>query len=166
MNRPHLLVCVLVASCGGGGTTGGLTPEQIGQKAFDLLKADNFTGYYTQLVATPTMVKATCPGLAPALVDRYFESQEGSVRLQEERFVECRANIDFSQATLSRVRVRQKTQELTPPECVQPILRVDVNVDVRVGGDTFYFTVGDVMQFTGGWRAYRRLKDCGNVEPP
>jgi hypothetical protein len=155
-----LLGGILLGACGG---SANLEPESIGRLAFDFLKANNFTGYYTTLVATPTMVERTCPGLAG--VTRYFDSGNGSPRVQEDRFIACRAAIDFSRATLREVRIIPRAEELTPPECVLPILSRDVVGVVQVGAETFYFTVSKVMQFSGGWRAYDRLKDCGNVPP-
>jgi hypothetical protein len=159
--RATLLTLTLAAlGCGGQDS---LTPEIIGQKAFEYLKADNFTAYYTSLVATPAIVRQTCPGLAG--IDRYFDSGEGASRPQEDRFIECKAVIDFSQATLVGVTVVPRTQELAAPECVYTILNVDLVGRVRVGSQEFTFTVPGTMQFIRGWRVYKRIKDCGPVTP-
>jgi hypothetical protein len=146
--------------CGG---QDALTPEVIGQKAFEYLKADRFTDYYTSLVATPAIVSQTCPGLAG--IERYFELGEGSSRPQEDRFIACRQAIDFSQATLVGVTVVPRTQELAAPECVYTILNVDIVGRVRSGGQEYVFTVPGTMQFIRGWRVYKRIKDCGPPPP-
>jgi hypothetical protein len=158
-SNPWLLL-VLCAACGG---QAALTPDDIGRRAFAFLKADDFTSYFTQIVVTPAIARQTCPGIIGA--DRFFESGEGSERQQSERFVQCRANVDFARAVLSRVRVQRKSPELVPPQCPLPLERVDVIVDLTVDGDLHYFVVSDVTQFGGGWRAYRRLRDCGTVDP-
>ena len=165
MKRVTILALFLCGfGCGGESP---LTPEVIGQKAFEYLKADRFTDYYTSLVATPAIVTQTCPGLAG--IERYFESGEGSPRAQEDRFIECRQrlsqSVDLAQATLLDVRVVPKTQELAAPECVYTILNVDVVVRGRAGGQEFTFTVPGTMQFIRGWRVYKRIRDCGPVTP-
>jgi hypothetical protein len=143
------------ASCGG---QAALTPEIIGQQTFDALKADNFTQYFTTLVATKTIVGALCPGLPG--IERYFESGEGSERLQNDRWVACRQVIDFSKATRTGVTVERKSPELVTPQCSNAIENVDVKVSVEVDGRAGSFTVGGIMQFGAGWRVYRRIKDC------
>lgn len=150
----------LTASCGG---SAALTPELIGQQAFELLKADNFTDYISGVVANVAIVSPLCAGL-PGLM-RYFDSGEGAERPQNDRWVECRAAVDFSKAIFVRANATQNANStLVPPSCAMPLIQVDVKVDLTVGGKAATFTIADVTQFNTGWRAYGRLKNCSTAQ--
>lgn len=140
-----------------------LTPELIGRLAFDHLKGDNFPAYLSAVVVTKAQTQAICPNLVG--IDRYFDSGDGSARAQEDSFIECRTNIDFSNATLTNVTVDRLSATLARPECASTLERVNVYVEVNVGGTPHYFTVSDVMLFPVGWRAYRQIKNCGTTNP-
>lgn len=154
------LGCVLLAGCGGQAAQ--LVPETMGKRAFELLKTDDFTKYFTEIVATPTIVRALCP--ARAGLERYFDTGEGGEIAQRQRWDLCRSQVDFTKATFVAVRTELRPSELVTPECAQPIVQVDVHVSVTVDGKAGSFTIRDVMQFGSGWRAYRRLDKC-SVEP-
>ena len=154
------LACGLALGCGGQGTQ--LVPETMGKRAFDLLRADDFTKYFTEIVTTPTIVRALCP--AKPGVERYFDSGEGSEMSQRDRWDQCRSQIDFGKAVFVGVRTELRPSDLGTPECAQPIVQVDVFVDVSVQGRPGTFAIRAVMQFGAGWRAYGRLDRC-SVQP-
>jgi hypothetical protein len=160
MHRALLALLFVTASCGG---QNALTPEDVGRLTFNYLKNNDFTGYFTTLVATPAIVVQTCPGLAG--IDRYFDTGEGGQQPQQDRFLTCRMAIDFTNAVYVGTTVVPQTSELVPPACNLPIDRADAVVTVRVGTDSYYFTVTDVTHFVAGWRVYKRINNCGTTPP-
>lgn len=154
-----VLASGMLLGCGGDAS---LTPELIARQTFDLLKADKFSTYFTTLAANTAIVTPLCPGLAG--LTRYFESGEGAEGPQNDRWVECRAAVDFSKATFVRSTVTPKANStLVPPSCAQPLIQVDARVEVNVAGKAATFTVADITQFDSGWRAYGRLKNCSTA---
>ena len=79
---------------------------------------------------------------------------------QRTRFDECRANIDFSAATLVEVSTTDETSKV-PPGCSADLKQVDVWLTVDVRGTRAMVQVDDVRSFAAGWRATDRIKTCG-----
>lgn len=157
----------VVAADGGsqaadGGATETLTPESLGRAAVTYLKNNDFNGFYSRIVATRELVRASCSGLSG--VDPYFDSGDGSIAAQQGAWNDCRSRLNIGQVTLAAVRVVPQVARLVPPACTGDVPRANVTVELRtMTGTAFYFTLGEVMTFGAQARLYGKLRDCGSA---